>query len=140
MPQRHQDSKFVLYIFDFIVPSCLRGSKNFAKSRLIMPQLALNCHEFIKKEGLYGFCDCICLLRRKAQEQSIKPVLSEAEGAEVGLEVTANYAIYAHRTNYTRHATFCKCFFIGFFQLMMPTVLLVILAKAGIHAFKQQPT
>jgi hypothetical protein len=46
-----------------------------------MPQLALNCQEFIKKERLYGFCDCKGFLRLKAQEQA---------KAEKAVEVTAN--------------------------------------------------
>ena len=80
-----------------------------------MPQLALNCHEFIKKEGFTGFCDCKEFLRLTAQEQA---------KAEKALEVTANCAIYAHKTNYTRHATFCKCFFIGFFLLQIAQIFL----------------
>jgi len=34
--------------------------------------------------------------------------------AEKAIEVTANCTILAHKTNYTRHATFCKCFFLFF--------------------------
>ncbi len=79
-----------------------------------MPQLALNCHEFIKKEGLYGFCDCKGFLRLTAQEQA---------KAEKAIKVTANCAIYAHRTNYTRHATFCKCFFGENFTDAVPSIV-----------------
>jgi len=53
-------------------------------------------------------------LRLTAQEQSIKPVLSEAEGAEKAFEVTTNCTNFVHKTNYTRKETFYKCFFEDF--------------------------
>jgi hypothetical protein len=93
-----------------------------------MPQLALNCHEFIKKEGVTGFCDCKGFLRLTAQEQA---------KAEKAIKVTANCAIYAHKTNYTRHATFCKCFFIGFFPPQIAQFFLPRRTRRAQRVFRQ---
>lgn len=93
-----------------------------------MPQLALNCHEFIKKEGFTGFCDCKGFLRLTAQEQA---------KAEKALKVTANCAIYAHRTNYTRHATFLQMFFFDFSPQQIAQIFLPRRTRRAQRVFRQ---
>ena len=55
-----------------------------------------------------GFCVDVLLRLAAQQQQSIKPVLSQAEGVEDGLDVIASCANVTHRTNYTKKNTDCN--------------------------------
>jgi hypothetical protein len=73
-----------------------------------MSQRAQKFHDFAKKR--WSWMDFVHgLLRLAAQQQDIK--------AQNGLERRPNYALFAHKTHYTKKLTFCNRFFALIFYI-----------------------